>query len=99
MKVWEQLGFWAATLIKRMRARGIRVPHDVAVVGYLNHYLADWSDPALTTVDLRHTVAAEVMVQMLERMVSEGPLSEVERVVKIKPKLIVRDSACELPAK
>ncbi|MBN2292327.1 MAG: LacI family DNA-binding transcriptional regulator [Pirellulales bacterium] len=85
--------FWAAAMIKRMRARGISVPHDVAVVGYLNHYLADWSDPALTTVHLRHNVAAEMMVQMLERMVTEGPLPEDERVVKIKPKLIVRESA------
>lgn len=85
--------FWAAALIKRMRMRGISVPHDVAVVGYLNHYLADWADPALTTVHLRHNVAAEVMVQMLERMVTEGPLPEDERVVKIKPKLIIRESA------
>ncbi len=85
--------FWAAALIKRMKARGILVPQDVAVVGYLNHYLADWTDPALTSVHLCHDVAAEVMVRMLERMVTEGPLPENERVVKIKPQLVVRESA------
>lgn len=85
--------FWAATLLKRMRARGIRVPHDVAVVGYLNHYLADWTDPALTTVDLQHDLAARAMVQMLDRLVQEETIPAHQRVVKIEPTLIVRQSA------
>jgi DNA-binding LacI/PurR family transcriptional regulator len=85
--------FWAAALVKRMRARGIPVPRDVAVVGYLNHYLADWIDPALTTIDLCHETAARAMVSMLETMITSGPLPEGERVVKVKPRLIVRDSA------
>ncbi len=85
--------FWAAMLIKRMRARGIRVPQDVAVVGYLNHYLADWTDPALTTVDLRHWEASRRLVELLERMIVEGPLPEEERTVRITPRLIVRQSA------
>ncbi len=85
--------FWAAAMIRRMRARGIRVPHDVAVVGYLNHYLADWTDPPLTTIDLEHQAAAKRMVAMLEKMVQGKPLREEDRAVRIRPRLIVRDSA------
>ncbi|MCP4378391.1 MAG: LacI family transcriptional regulator [bacterium] len=85
--------FWAAAIMKQLRARGISVPHDVAVLGYLNHYLADWTDPGLTTIDLQHWQAAQTMVGMLERMVTHGPLPAAERVVKIQPKLIVRESA------
>jgi DNA-binding LacI/PurR family transcriptional regulator len=85
--------FWAAAMIRRMRARGIRVPHDVAVVGYLNHYLADWTDPALTTIDLCHQTAACEMVRMLEKMIVGGPLPERERLILVKPRLIVRESA------
>jgi DNA-binding LacI/PurR family transcriptional regulator len=85
--------FWAATLIKRLRARGLRVPEDVAVVGYLNHYVADWTDPALTTLDLQHPLAARQMVEMMAKMITQGPLSEDERVVSVPPKLIVRESA------
>ncbi|MCD4823269.1 MAG: LacI family transcriptional regulator [Phycisphaerae bacterium] len=84
--------FWAASLIKRMRVRGIKVPQQVAVVGYLNHYLCDWTDPAITTIDLSHEAAAGAMVQMLEQMVTDGPLPKDQRKVKIKPKLIVRES-------
>jgi len=85
--------FWASVLIKRIHARGLRVPEDVAVVGYLNHYLADWTDPALTTLDLRHDEAARCMVSMLERIIAEGALPEEERVAWIQPRLVVRESA------
>ena len=85
--------FWAAMLIKAMRARNIRVPQDVAVVGYLNHYLADWTDPALTTIDLQHKLAANAMVKMLEKMILDGPLAPNDRVANIKPALVVRESA------
>jgi DNA-binding LacI/PurR family transcriptional regulator len=85
--------FWAAALIKRLRGRGISVPQHVAVVGYLNHYLADWTDPALTTVDLCHETAARRMIELMERIITDGPLPEAERLVKIQPRLIVRESA------
>lgn len=84
--------FWAAALIKRLHARGLRVPDDVAIVGYLNHYLADWTDPGLTTLDLQHTEAARRMVEMMAKMIAQGPLPLEERAVAIVPKLIVRES-------
>lgn len=85
--------FWAAAFIKRLRARGLRVPDDVAVIGYLNHYVADWIDPALTTLDLQHAEAARQMVDLMAKQLTRGPLPEDERIVKISPKLIVRESA------
>ena len=84
--------FWAAAFIKRLHARGLRVPDDVAVVGYLNHYLADWTAPALTTLDLQHALAARRMVDLMARTVGFGPLPEEERTVLISPRLIVRES-------
>ncbi len=59
----------------------------------VNHYLADWTDPALTTIDLEHQLAAKTMVAMLEKRVQGLPLADQERVVRIRPELIVRDSA------
>jgi DNA-binding LacI/PurR family transcriptional regulator len=84
--------YWAAELIKGLNSRRIRVPQDVAIVGYLNHYLADWTDPTLTTIDPHHLDAARQMVSILERMITEGPLPENERVVKITPQLVIRES-------
>ncbi|MFI4875204.1 MAG: LacI family DNA-binding transcriptional regulator [Blastopirellula sp. JB062] len=84
--------YWAAVLIKLLRRRGVRVPDDVAVIGYLNHYLADFLDPPLTTIDLSHQVAAREMVQMLEKMITTGELPAEERIATIEPRLIVRES-------
>jgi DNA-binding LacI/PurR family transcriptional regulator len=86
--------FLAASLLRRLRARGISVPGQVAVVGYLNHYLCDHVDPQLTSVDLQHHVAARTMVTTLEDMISSasGP-TVVRRPLLVEPMLIVRESA------
>ena len=84
--------FWASVIIRRLRARGIRVPDDVAVIGYLNHYLADWIDPPLTTLSRCPDEAARQMMRVMERRVKEGSLPKDERTVLIQPKLIVRQS-------
>ena len=69
------------------------MPEDVAVVGYLNHFVADWTDPCSTTLDLQHPLAARQMVEMMAKMITRGSLPEEERVVSILPRLIVRESA------
>ncbi len=85
--------FWAAAIMRRLHAQGIHVPQDIAVVGYLNHYLADWVDPPLTTVDLEHRTAAQRMIDMVEKMITGETLTDAERVGVVQPKLIVRDSS------
>lgn len=85
--------YWAAALLRLLRRRGIRVPSDVAIVGYLNHYLADFTDPPLTTLDLSHADAAAQMVRRLERMIGGEPVDPGDRATVVAPRLIVRESA------
>lgn len=85
--------FWAALLIRTLRRKGLSVPGDVAVVGYLNHYLADWTDPPLTTVDLQHQEAARTMVRMMEQKVQAKSVVSSPEIVRIDPKLVIRESA------
>ncbi len=84
--------FWASVIIRHLHRRGLRVPDDVAVVGYLNHYLADWTDPPLTSISRCPDAAARSMMQIMERMIKNGPLPDSELAVTIQPKLIVRQS-------
>lgn len=84
--------FFAAVLLRRLRRRGVRVPDDVAVVGSLNHYLADWTDPPLTTLDPCHAAAARVIVEIAEQLVAGKPVT-TGAVARIAPRLIVRESA------
>lgn len=84
--------FFAAVLLRRLRLRGIRVPDDVAVVGYCNHTLADWTDPPLTTIDPGHDEAARTMVEM-SRQLSLGKADVFPEPVIVPPTLIRRQSA------
>ena len=98
--------FLAAALLRRLRARGIAVPREVAVVGYLNHYLCDHVDPPLTSVDLRHHAAAQTMVTILEDMVRSSSSSPppptppphcteplpARRATYLTPVVVVRES-------
>jgi LacI family transcriptional regulator len=86
--------FLASALLRRLRARGLRVPQDVAVTGYLNHYLCDHVDPPLTSVDLRHHAAARAMVETVQEMIAaDPPAKRMGRAIPIAPMLVVRESA------
>ena len=86
--------FLASGLLKRLRKRRILVPDEVAVVGYLNHYLCEYVDPPLTTVDLQHHVAAKSMVEAIRQMIDESSDAVGGRsALSIAPKIIARESA------
>lgn len=81
----------AMGVLKAVKERGLRVPEDVAVMGYDNLEMAELADPPLTTMAQpfyevgRH--AAERLVRLIE---SKRPLKPV--IKKLEPKLLVRDS-------
>jgi DNA-binding LacI/PurR family transcriptional regulator len=86
--------FLASAVLKRLRRQGIRVPADVAVVGYLNHYLCDYVDPPLTSLDLRHHDAAKQMVQTVQEMIEEcSTTSRERRQIFNAPVVVVRESS------
>jgi len=78
----------AITMLKELNRR---VPEDIAVVGYDNIKIAEWYDPALTTVDQPHyQMGQRAMQEMLKHL--ERP-SEPPKVVKFETTLIVRRSS------
>jgi DNA-binding LacI/PurR family transcriptional regulator len=85
--------FWATMLLKSMRKHTIEVPGDVAVTGYHNSYWANMADPTLTSVDEQDDIAAMKMVDLLERMISNKDVPWEERVIKVPPRLVVRESS------
>ena len=86
--------FWAAELIRRLRQRGVDVPRQVAVVGYWNHYLADWTDPPLTTVDPNQWDAAKEIIRLLQEQMDQSETKKVLGSIRreIEPRLIIRAS-------
>ncbi|WP_039910939.1 substrate-binding domain-containing protein, partial [Amycolatopsis vancoresmycina] len=78
------------------RAAGLRVPDDLAVVGFDDIEVASLVDPALTTVAQDKpgfgTAAAGALMAMLERTTTPEP-------VLLPTKLVVRDSCGGRPAR
>ncbi|MFH0963598.1 MAG: LacI family DNA-binding transcriptional regulator [Planctomycetota bacterium] len=80
----------AGQIMQRLKARGIRVPEDMSVVGQNDMDFCRWLEPALTTVKLPfEEVGAEAGKMVLERI--ETP-ERLARQVLLKGELVVRGS-------
>ncbi len=83
---------WATRLVMHLKDRGIRVPEDVAVIGYDNLDIATVLTPALTTVDQCHDDYAREAMELLIDVASARKIPSKERVRTITPRLIIRES-------
>lgn len=75
--------------MRALTEAGLRVPEDVAVVGFDDIPAAGLSRPALTTVAQDYRRAGEVLVDTLIRRIADQPVAPV----MLPPRLIVRQSS------
>ena len=81
--------------IRAFQERGLRVPHDVSVMGFDDIPGAMFQTPSLTTVRQPLNRMGEVAAQtLLERI--EGKAEDSE--IAIEPELVVRESTAKAPA-
>jgi LacI family transcriptional regulator len=77
--------------IIKLKELNRRVPEDVAVVGYDNIRIAEWYDPALTTVDQPHyQIGERAMQALIKRLGHPGELAEV---MTFETTLVIRRSS------
>ncbi|MFE6717503.1 LacI family DNA-binding transcriptional regulator [Streptomyces albidoflavus] len=79
----------ALGVLEAARVHGLRVPHDLSVVGYDDVSLARWASPALTTIHQPLRQMAEEATQMLMRLRNEEPVSTR---LELATSLVVRKS-------
>jgi DNA-binding LacI/PurR family transcriptional regulator len=73
-----------------LKEHGLRVPEDVAVVGFDGTPMARFSNPPLTTVVQDTSMAGELLVDTLLHLVRE----ETVKSITLAPTLQVRQSSC-----
>jgi LacI family xylobiose transport system transcriptional regulator len=84
----------ALGVLEAARVSGLRVPHDLSVVGYDDVPLAQWSSPALTTVHQPLRKMAEEAAKMLLRLrAGDSPTTRLE----LHTHLVVRHSTAAPP--
>ncbi len=81
----------AVGMLTAARDRGVRIPEDIAVVGFDDLPFAATASPPLTTVRQPLDDMAEAAYRMAT--VETSDVFEKPRVVKLKPELVVRQSA------
>ncbi|MFD5397897.1 LacI family DNA-binding transcriptional regulator [Streptomyces sp. NPDC127097] len=86
----------ASGALRTLRARGRRVPEEVAVVGYDDLEPAAWADPPLTTVRQDVEEMGRLMARLLLRLLDPGKAAEADAValapVITEARLVVRES-------
>lgn len=80
----------AVGALKALREAGLRVPDDIAIVGYDDVELARFTDPPLTTVRQPIYELGRVAVHLLLRQLEEGT-REPQRVI-LPVELVIRSS-------
>jgi DNA-binding LacI/PurR family transcriptional regulator len=78
----------AVGAIRELRARGRRVPEDVSVTGFDNIALAQFCQPALTTVHIPSDTIGETVCDFLMNP-DKAPLPHE---LVIDPELVLRES-------
>jgi DNA-binding LacI/PurR family transcriptional regulator len=78
----------AIGVMRALQQQSFHVPRDVAVVGFDDIPVASFSSPALTTIQQNTTLAGEMLVVNLLRLINQEGIAQTE----IEPKIIVRRS-------
>jgi LacI family transcriptional regulator len=83
----------ALGVLSALQGHGCRVPEDVAVVGFDDQNLAQFMNPALTTIHAPSEEVGQVAVRQLLNLLQESP---IQPVTLLPTKLIIRRSCgCE----
>lgn len=83
----DVMAFGAMTAIQES---GLKVPEDIAVVGYDGIRLARYTSPSLTTVSAPDIEQGELAAKMLLEIVDQKP--DCYKHIELDPELVVRDS-------
>ena len=81
----------ALSVIKGLKENNIKVPEDIAVVGFDGLYIGELSDPPLTTIKQDITKKGELAVDLLVKQMNKEATSAEKVVIPVT--LLIRESS------
>lgn len=87
--------FTAIVALNKAREIGLRIPQDMSIICFNNHFPVKHTTPRLTTIALPFKEMADAASSMLTKSISQRLAGGLNKV--IKPELIVRESTVSPP--
>lgn len=89
--------YTAFGVIKAIREKGLRIPQDIAIIGYDNTEFAEMLDIGLTSVDFNEYRIGELVAEHIMDIIENSKASDdnnevIHRQVILEPSLVVRGS-------
>lgn len=82
----------AISAIQVFKKANLRIPEDIAVVGFSNYPISSIMEPTLTTIDDRAFEMGQTAAKLLIRQIEDKDQNIASETIVIKTDLIVRDS-------
>lgn len=82
----------AAAFLKEARTRGLKVPDDIAVLGFDDSIIAQTTTLGLSTIRQPASEMGEAAVKLAMALV-EGEEDAYSRIITFPPEIVVRESA------
>jgi LacI family transcriptional regulator len=90
--------FVAAVIMQNLKENGLRVPHDIAIVGFNNDIISKLVEPKLTTIDYPGTDMGLIIASnLINHLKGVSDIKQTSTVV-VRSGLIVRESSLKLNA-
>jgi LacI family transcriptional regulator len=91
--VFSASDYAAVGAMQVLRDQGLRIPEEVALVGFMNEAFASFVDPGLSSVDQLAEDMGEVAARTFLAHVATPPEAFTPRKVILEPKLVIRSSS------
>jgi LacI family transcriptional regulator len=85
--------FCAAVCIQTLKELGLRIPEDIAVVGFNNDVISSLVEPKITTINYPGIEMGELAGRHLIELLKDPSLPNIPKKVVINSELIIRESS------
>ncbi|MEJ1154681.1 LacI family DNA-binding transcriptional regulator [Microbacterium marmarense] len=88
--IFAQSDLEALGAYRALQSRGVRIPHDISVIGYDDLPMAELASPALTTIRQPLEEIASAATRLILRLRAAGPVRNIR--TELATTLVVRES-------
>lgn len=91
--IFSASAYSAIGALEICKEKGIKIPEQIAIVGFANEDFTSFCDPPLSTVDQQSMEIGNAAAEILLEQMSLGPKKFVPKRIVLTPELIIRKSS------